>query len=101
VNIDTGEFRAIEARPAEVLAEVGDWAADRNRWNPDRPPPRVIRMLIEHAIEIGAERWAHDLGYALLDLRHDGASDDQVIHAALDMVAARMQVGLPHEGWFE
>ncbi len=98
--VDTGEFAAIQARPAEVLAEVGEWAADRSRWSPGRRPPRVLELLVEYAMETGAERWAHDLGYSLLELRHGGASDDAVIRAALEMIAARMSVGLPHEEWF-
>jgi hypothetical protein len=101
VNVDTGEFRAIEARPAEVLAEVGDWAAHPAMRSPGRKPPRVIELLIEHAREAGAEVWAYELGYALLELRDDGASDAVVIEAALEMIAARMSVGLPHETWFD
>ncbi len=101
VIVDTGEFAAIQARPAEVLAEVGEWAAHRSMRSPDRRPPRVIELLVEYAREAGAEQWAYDFGHAVLGLRDGGASDAEVIRAALEMVGARMSVGLPHETWFD
>jgi hypothetical protein len=44
---------------------------------------------------------AHDIGHLVLDKRRDGYSDAAVVDAVLEMIAGRMEIGLPPEEWFK
>lgn len=100
MDTDTGDFQAIPPAAAEALARVGEWAAHPLRWR-TRQPPAAVRMLADYCRQAGAEEWAYGLGKTLMAMRdQDGTSDAELVDAALAMVAARMQVGLPDGEWF-
>lgn len=70
MNIPTGEFRAI----TNAAAEVG--------------------------YDSGRDSFAYDLGTEIRTMIDGGATDTQIVDAAREMIAARMEVGLPSAGWF-
>lgn len=101
MNIDPGEFDALQAQ----LAEFGRWLGELAELNRDPaaglPPAAagIIERALEQAFEDGETAWAHDLGLLLAGMRGDGASDARLLGAVLEMVEARMRGGPPAE-WF-
>lgn len=97
MNVDTGTFQALTAETAmlRLRATRGRHRAPRKRQPRAYQPPAHLRFW-----EAGYDVAMYEVGTLITDLRQAGAGRPDVLAAVGEMVVARMETGLPEDGWF-